>query len=353
MELDLSWPTLWNGLFWPLIRLTFFISVGLLVGILIESLQWTQYAAKLAEPLARRARLKDVSAASFTMAFFSGITANTMLSEAHEKGTISDRELVLSNLFNSLPTYFLHLPTIFFIAAPFIGPAAIIYVGLTAFAAVLRTTAIVFAGKFLLPPIPEGCLPCRLEEIRAKNNAKAFVKITWPRLKRRPMTMARLIWKHFQIKLGKALQQAWKRFMKRLPKVLYITCPVYTLFFVFKQLGMFAWLEGIMASGIPLFTFLPPEALSIVAFHTAAEFTAGLAVASALIADTSLTQTQVILALMLGNVLSSPVRAFRHQFPYYAGIFKPRMAFNLIMANQLFRCASIALVGLAYALLTY
>ena len=132
MELDLSWPVLWTGLFWPLIRLTFFISVGLFVGNLIESLHWTRYAAKLAAPLARRARLKDISAASFSLAFFSGIAANTMLSEAHDKGNISDRELVLSNLFNSLPTYFLHLPTIFFIAAPFIGSAAAVYVGLTA-----------------------------------------------------------------------------------------------------------------------------------------------------------------------------------------------------------------------------
>jgi hypothetical protein len=321
MELDLSWPVLWNGLFWPLIRLTFFISVGLLVGNLIESLQWTRYAAKLADPLARRARLKDVSAASFTMAFFSGITANTMLSEAHEKEIISDRELILSNLFNSLPTYFLHLPTIFFIAAPFIGAAAATYVGLTAFAAVIRTMAIVFAGKFLLPPLTEGCLPCRLKEMEEKRDTRS------------------------------ALLKTWKRFKKRLPKVLYLTCPIYTMFFVLKQLGLFAWLESFMAGGAGLFTFLPPEALSIVAFHMAAEFTAGLAVASALIADTALTQTQVILALMLGNVLSSPVRAFRHQFPYYAGIFRPRMAFKLILYNQLLRCLTIALVGATYALI--
>ena len=132
MELDISWPVLWTGLFWPLIRLTFFISLGLFVGNLIESLHWTRYAAIVAAPLARRARLKDISAASFSMAFFSGIAANTMLSEAYDKGAISDRELIFSNLFNSLPTYFLHLPTIFFIAAPFIGSAATVYVGLTA-----------------------------------------------------------------------------------------------------------------------------------------------------------------------------------------------------------------------------
>lgn len=68
-----------------------------------------------------------------------------------------------------------------------------------------------------------------------------------------------------------------------------------------------------------------------------------------MIADTSLTTTQVILALMLGNVLSSPMRAFRHQFPYYAGIFRPRMAFKLILYNQVTRSLTIALVGTTYA----
>lgn len=320
MELDLSWPVLWTGLFWPLIRLTFFISVGLFVGNLIESLHWTRYAAKLAAPLAKRARLQDVSAASFSMAFFSGITANTMLSEAHEKGTISDRELVLSNLFNSLPTYFLHLPTIFFIAAPFIGSAAAVYVGLTAFAAILRTFAIVISGKFLLPPLPEGCLPCRLDEMDEKRDKSSPLK----------KTIA--------------------RFKKRLPKVLYLTAPIYTLFFILKQLGMFAWLQDMMAGQVGLFSFLPPEALGIVAFHMAAEFTAGLAAAGAMITDSGLTEVQVVLALMLGNLLSSPMRAFRHQFPYYAGIFKPRMAFRLIAYNQTLRAVSIALVGAGYAL---
>jgi hypothetical protein len=44
------------------------------------------------------------------------------------------------------------------------------------------------------------------------------------------------------------------------------------------------------------------------------------------------------------------VRAVRHQFPYYAGIFKPALALRLIVSNQTLRAASITLVTLAYAL---
>lgn len=319
MDSLLSWPVLWDGLLWPLMRLVFFISVGLFIGNLIESLNWTRHVARFAEPLARRARLKDVSAASFSLAFFSGVTANTMLAEAHEKQTISDRELLLSNLFNSLPTYFLHLPTIFFIAAPFIGSAAVVYVGITASAAVLRTGTIVLMGRFLLPPVPEGCVPCRLDE--APDNR------------------------------GNPLQKTLKRFRRRLPKILYFTVPIYILFFLLRHYGIFASLQQFMSDNVGFLSWLPTEAVGIVAFHVAGEFTVGLAAASALLQDASLTTHTVVLALLTGNVLSSPMRAFRHQFPYYAGIFRPRMAARLIVVNQSLRATSIALVAVLYALL--
>ncbi|BBD08879.1 hypothetical protein [Desulfovibrio ferrophilus] len=315
MEFDLH--TLWTGLGWPLIRLIFFISVGVLVGNLIEALNWTRAVAKLAQPLTTVARLKDITGAAFSMAFFSGITANTMLAEAHEQGKLSDRELMLSNLFNSLPTYFLHLPTMFFITVPFIGDAAVTYVGLTLFAAFLRTVCIVFMGRLLLPPLPEGCVVCRLDEQKSRG---------W----------------------SEALERTWSRFKKRIHKILRITVPIYILIFFINKLGGFTAMEQFMAEHVSVFSWLPPQALGIVVFHVAAEFTAGLATAGALLADGSLTTREIVLALLLGNVLSSPMRAFRHQFPYYAGIFKPRIALRLIAVNQTLRVAAVILVGIGY-----
>ncbi len=309
--------SLWAGLLLPLLRLTFFISLGLFVGNLIESLNWTHAVARAAAPLTRLARLKDVSGASFSMAFFSGAAANTMLSEAYDKGEITDRELMLSNLFNSLPTYFLHLPTVFFITAPFIGTAAFIYVGLTLGSAFLRTGFIVLLGRLFLPLPPDGCVPCRLEEGRSKN------------------------WRD-------ALAKTWQRFRVRINKILLITVPIYVLIFFLSRYGAFSALEKFMAEHVHVFSWLPPQALSIVVFHVAAEFTAGLATAGALLSAGSLAVRDLVLALLLGNVLSTPMRAFRHQFPYYAGIFKPRMALKLVFYNQVLRAGSIVAVGVVY-----
>ncbi|MGE4292081.1 MAG: hypothetical protein AB7E32_07720 [Desulfovibrio sp.] len=323
MPFTLDMHLLWNGLGWPLLRLTFFISIGLMVGNFIESLNWTRSVARLAEPLIRTARLKDVSGASFSLAFFSGVAANTMLAEAYENGDLTRRELIFSNLFNSLPTYFLHLPTVFFITAPFIAQAAFAYVGLTALAAILRTAFIVLLGRAMLPPLPEGCVVCLLKDEDPHANR----------------------WRT-------ALQKTWKRFKKRLPKIMYVTAPIYTVFFLFKEYGAIDWLERIMAEHVSLLAWLDPQALSIVAFHMVGEFTAGLAAAGALIGAGGLSTQQIVIALLAGNVLSSPMRAMRHQFPYYAGIFPAGMALRLIVYNQALRVLSVMLVAAGYALLS-
>ncbi len=317
MEWITDWAGLWGGLGWPLLRLLFFIALGLFIANLIEALNWTRAMAKLAAPLVRAGRLQDVAGASFSMAFFSGVAANSMLSEAHAKGEMSNRELILSNMFNSLPTYFTHLPTMFFITLPFIGWAAFLYVGLTFISAVMRTACIVALGHYLLPPLPEGCIVCRLDEHRSPG-------------------------------FKDAVRKSWLRLKKRMRRVAFFTVPIYIALYALREAGLFIWLEKFMAEHVSVLSFLPPQAISIVIFHVAAEFTAGLAAAGALLQDGGLGANQVVMALLVGNILSTPMRTFRHQFPYYAGIFKPRMALKLILYNQVLRNASLVVVAVLF-----
>jgi hypothetical protein len=312
---------LWQGLGWPLLRLVFFISLGLLIGNLIESLNWTHGVARLASPLVRVAHLSDITGASFSMAFFSAVTANTMLSEAYEQGEISKQELIFANLFNSLPTYFLHLPTLFFLAVPLIKEVALLYVGLTLFAAFLRTVCILFIGRVVLPGNKEHCVTCRLEENSVTSVPQAFRK-------------------------------AWFRFQRRFKRIMMITVPIYTAVFIFSRFGMFTMLEEWLAKHVKLLAWLHPESLGVVALQLTAEISAGLAAAGALLDSGNLDARQVILALLVGNVLSSPMRALRHQFPFYAGVFQPKLAAELITYNQIFRTGSIILVGIFYYFLS-
>ncbi len=317
----MTFESLLTELLWPLLRLIFFMSLSLFVANVVEALNWTHFMARLAVPLVRMGRLKDISGASFSLAFVSGVAANTMLAENHEAGKLSRRELILANLFNSMPTYFLHLPTMLSLAVPFLGNVAFLYVGLTFSSAILRTAGIVVAGRLLLPPIPEGCVVCRLDEQKAKSFKEALAK-------------------------------AWQRFRVRIRKIVGITAPIYAAVYFGRHFGLFDALETFLAQHVGHLSFLPPQALSIVVFHLVAETTSGLAAAGAVLEGGELPVRLVVLALLVGNILSSPMRAFRHQYPYYAGIYNPGLAARLIIYNQLTRATSIAIMAVGFAIFT-
>ena len=317
MDVSITLAQLWHGLGWPLAKLIFNVSLGLLVGNFIEALNWTRAAALLAAPLIRVGNFSETVGASFSMAFVSGVTSNTMLAEAFDQGRLTRRELLLANLFNTLPNYFLHLPTFFFLTAPLIKGAAFLYVGLTLLAAILRTVLVLIAGRLLLAP---------------QTSADAMIAPAVPK----------------RLSVHAALDKAWTRFRKRIKKILLYTVPIYTAIYFLNRLGLFAWLERFLTDHLTLLSWLDPRSFGIVAAHVAAEFAAGLAAAGALLEAGTLSQRQVVLALLVGNVLASPVRTIRHQFPYYAGIFSPRLAMQLVGYGQAFRIGSIIVIGIGY-----
>ena len=239
-----------------------------------------------------------------------------MLAEGYNERRISRKELILANLFNSLPSNFLHLPTTFFIMAPIIKGAAFIYLGLTVGAAILRTLVIALIARVLLPPQPAAAL-----QKEPRDKTRSF---------------------------SGAWENTKKRFRKRIRKIASYTVPIYILFYFLNEAGFFAKAELFMAEHLAWLGWLSPQAISIITFQVAAEFTAGVAAAGALLASGSLVQHEVVLALLAGNVLSSPVRALRHQYPYYAGIFKPVLASQLIFISQGFRALSIIAVMFGY-----
>jgi hypothetical protein len=315
MEQDLL-TAIWPQVILPLIRITFFITIGLFIANFIESLNWTHRLATLASPLIRLGNLSTITGASFSVAFFSGVSANTMLAEAYDKGQMTKNELILANLFNSLPRFFLHLPTVFFLTAPLIKLGALIYVGLTFSAAILQTILVVLSGRFFLPA----------------NNSTCMIPVH---------KQSKTTWKA-------AFNKSIKRLRKRIGKILKFMIPVYLLFFLFSRYGLFSQIEEFIANKAWFLSWLNPQSLGIVILHVTAEFSAGLAAASVLLAENSLTYKEVVLALLAGNILSTPIRAIRHQLPYYTGIYTPQLAIQLVGISQLARAFCVILVAFIY-----
>jgi len=305
---------LYHNLGSPLLRLLVYLAVGLLVGQAIESLGWAAKLGGWAAPLLRWGHLKRESGVSFTAAFFSMIAANTLLWTFYQEGKLSRREMTLTYLFNGgLPVYLLHLPTTFFIILPLTHEAGLIYLGLTGTAALFRSAVILLLARWRLPAGPGGeaalSPPPRKEKI---------------------------------------FQEIWRKFRRRFSRVVLYTLPIYFLIFLLNDYGLFTWLREAAASHVAL-GFLPVEAASVVIFSVAAEFTSGLAAAGAFLQAGALTIHQTVLALILGNIVATPIRALRHQLPSHAGIFSPALGTRLLLMSQGLRLLSLVLVAVPYA----
>jgi hypothetical protein len=301
----------------PLLRLLVYLGVGLLLGQAIESLGWAARLGGWAAPMLRWGHLKAESGASFTAAFFSGIMANTMLMTFYQEGKISRREMAVTYLVNGgLPTYLLHLPTTFFIILPLTKQAGLIYLGLTLAAALLRSAALLAYGRWRLPAAAGGAGPLAVSAPPRQENI---------------------------------IREIWAKFSRRFTRVVFYTLPIYLLIFVVNDWGLFRWLREAAAAHVAV-SFLPVEAASVVIFSVAAEFTSGMAAAGAFLEAGTLTVEQTVLALVLGNIVATPVRALRHQLPSHMGIFSPKLGTEFLLLSQGVRLLSLILVTIPYGL---
>jgi hypothetical protein len=305
-----------SNLLWPLFRLLMGLALALLAADVLEALQWIRYPARLAAPLARFAHLGDDAGAAFALAFLSPAAANGLLSQAHDEGKLSRKELRFANLFNSFPNFLVHLPALFLLAWPVLGPPAACYAGLCLLAAAARTLLTMLAARALLPlPAHTGSAP----------------------LRDRPRSRER-----------EALRTAWERFRRRLLHLVRVTIPAYIVMYLLQKHGWFGAVQDWLAGHAGWLSFLKPQALGIIVLHLAAETGAALAAAGGVFNTGGLSASEVVLALLVGNIVSTPMRAFRHQLPSYAGFFKPALALELVLVNQALRAASMVCAAWLY-----
>lgn len=311
----LTFQTVTSRLIYPLLRLLFFIILGLTAGQVIESLKWTESLSVVARPFFRFGNLGERCSAAFTAAFISGVTANAMLISFYKENQISKKQLFLSNFVNQLPAYFLHLPTTFFIVLPLTGKAGVIYFVLTFTATLLRTSLFLLYGRLTL----KNSMTCNTLPDRERQKGKK-----------------QTLWETIRMKLP-----------SRTANIAVYVLPMYISVFVINGLGLFAKANTFVASHISL-TFLPIESLSVVVLSFAAEFTSGFAAAGALLNAGLITVKQTAMALLIGNILAFPIRALRHQLPRYIGVFSPKMGTQLLLMGQMFRILSLSVVGILY-----
>jgi hypothetical protein len=312
----LSPQKIYSKLFLPLFRLLAYLGVGLLVGQIVETLGWTTRLAQWVRPLTRWGHLKDESGAAFISSFVSGIVANTMLMGFYREEKLTRKELVLTYLLNNgLPVYLVHLPTTLFVVSSLAGSAGIVYLLISFIAACLRSLG-----------------------------ALIYARITFPS----PSPKWSALINHLEPGEEKRAEKIWQKFRTRFLRLVLYTFPIYVLVFLTNEWELFAWLRSGTAGWISDRVF-PVEAAGVVIFTLVAEFNSGMAAAGALVHAGALTVKQTVLALVLGTIVATPLRAVRHQLPAYAGLFDLGLGTELLLMSQGLRIISLIAVTAPYA----
>ena len=321
--------TLYDRLVFPLARLCVFIGIGLAMAQVLEVKGWTKKLGVVASPLFSFANLGHRCSATFSAAFFSGVSSNAMLVDFHREGKISKQQLFLTNFINQFPAYFLHLPTTFFVVVSITRTAGLLYFALTFAAVVLRTIIFVIYGRYFVRPAAQSEAETTATEGRTVSGSENSRKKNRPG---KPTTV-------------------WHAIKTRLPgryaNILFYLVPIYVAISLLTVLGAFDLLRDVMADSLEV-EFVPVEALSVVILSFVAEFTSGFAAAGALLDQGVITVKETVLALIAGNILAFPVRALRHQLPRYMGIFSPGMGLQLLLMGQFFRIFSLVVVAVIF-----
>jgi len=281
-----------------IVRMIIMISFGIFIGTLIESFKLEKKLSFLIKPIVKYTPFSTLGATSFVTSFLSPRAANIMISSAHEEGRISEKEMILIALTNSLGALFAHLKVTTFIIIPLLGIVGVAYISVQLLGAILTTCIALVVLGFIKRERVEGV------ETLAVNT-----------------TIKRVSFKKLLIDRNK----------KILLRVLRVSVPLYTIIFFVNYYGFF----DSLATHLPLAasTILPPESIAIIAVHFTGVMQSA-STASLAINSGSISEIQVFITLLIGYILSTPLRAVRHTLPSALGIFPKKSGLYIVIAIQ-------------------
>ena len=254
----------------------------------------------LGKPVARLARLPAESAVTFLASIGSLVAANTMSAQFHQDGRISDRELVLSAVLNTVPLHFKEALTFHFpIILPLLGlKLCLIYVAVFWLAGLLKLAFVIIwgrssSGSETHPPDTEPWPECPPDSPDCMNR-----------------TFRQLLRDAFQSK---------KKLFRRM---ILLLAGVTFLIQLMVQSGLMSHLNRLVKPVTDIFN-LPPAVIGPVSVYILSP-TVGITYMANLLDDRLVTDFQAIVALLAGGLLMVPATRLRGTLPRYTAIFGVR-----------------------------
>ncbi len=318
--------------FWPrkgflLMELSVFIAIGVLLAQVLEVSGVVGYLAIIAWPLTKLGKLDKVTGPAFLMAFQSGAIANSMLVSSRAQGSIDHRQLYTSVFVVSCLSLFAHLPTYILPIGSVLGPratAALFSVRLVAISAEIFLILIV--SRFIIQPwlrrrVSAGGPAVTTEQLAAaeESRRKAEARLTrragfWPTV--------------------------WKRSRRTMARLIMYLVPSYVLMATLEYNGCFSWLTKTVP-GLFGYSFLPAESAAIIPAQALSLYS-GAAAAANFVDSGAITVEQAVMIILVGSMVTAPVRTLKHALPTYLAVLGPRAGLVMAVSAQVLRVAFLA-----------
>ncbi len=282
--------------------LVFYISIGILLGWLLELAGITQFLARLVGPVIHRANLPPVCTSSFATAFVSPKAAGGMLSAAYANGELSRRSLILGAVANSFASALMHLRVAGPLLISTLGIAGLAYVSFTVMNSLIVLLTVLIIGSL------------KKEQFSAE--APDATDVVVGEYKSLPAAGWRVV---------------FKRWRSLLPRVLAVAIPVYVLVAWLKHIDAFERLGEKMPAVVA--SILPPSAMSVVVMQMTST-TKAVPVAREFLNSGELTALALFFALVTGYVLSLPVRVLRRNLPSALSLYPGRNGLWITLLSQ-------------------
>jgi hypothetical protein len=313
--------------FWPrkavlLTELATMITIGILIGQVLEVAGWIGALSVLAWPLIRLGRLPKATGPAFIMAFQSGAVANSMLVSYRDEGTLNNRHLYTSVLVVSCISLFAHLPT-------FIVPLGFAF-GWMATGALFGVRFAAIGLEIVLVLMVSSWLSRRWQEDLGGFDALVLETARPNGKPVRPALTSPDFWR-----------RVWKRSRRTIRRLLLYVVPTFAAMALLEKLQVFdhlsAWLPGLFKPG-----FLPPQSVAIIPAQAVNMYNGAIAAANFVDAG-NLSVKQAVTVILLGSVITAPIRTLRHALPTYLATLGARPGTIMAFSAQALRVVFVLL----------
>ena len=288
------------------IKIVPIIAIGIFATGLAVNLGLMRKFDRLVKPLSAKARISGTSALSVVTCTFSSTAGYSMLSEGLNNKRISEREVIAVSLITSFPGIFSHLFTFFIpVVIPILGfTTGVIYVCLRGLVALLKTCLGIFLARLWLKDIDN----------QSTNSQSSVLNPAHTSIDK----------KHA---LNKSAASTYKM-LKRITPIMFITL---FLTSVTMELGIFQSFSKILD---PFMNILGLESeIALISATQIVNTYSGMVLSGSLLDDGMISTKGVLIALLLGNVISFSTRFVKHSLPLHVSLFGPKLGGKIVAVN--------------------